>query len=35
MHTQNTAGETWNVSAGGFVPFGGRIRMVEAVMPEV
>jgi len=33
-HTQNTAGETWNVSAGGFVPFGGRIRMVEAVMPE-
>lgn len=33
-HTQNTAAETWNVSAGGFVPFGGRIRMVEAVMPE-
>ncbi len=33
-HTQNTAGETWNVSAGGFIPFGGRIRMVEAVMPE-
>jgi hypothetical protein len=33
-HTQNTAAETWNVSAGGFVPFGGRIRMVEAVAPE-
>lgn len=34
IHTQNTAAETWNVSAGGFVPFGGRIRMVEAVAPE-
>jgi hypothetical protein len=33
-HSQNTAAETWNVSAGGFVPFGGRIRMVEAVAPE-
>lgn len=33
-HTQNTAAETWNVSAGGFVPFGGRIRLVEAVAPE-
>jgi hypothetical protein len=33
-HTQNTAAETWNVSAGGFIPFGGRIRMVEAVAPE-
>lgn len=33
-HTQNTAAETWNVSAGGFVPFGARIRMVEAVSPE-
>ncbi len=33
-HTQNTAAETWNVSAGGFVPFGARIRMVEAVMPD-
>ena len=28
-HTQNTAAETWNVDAGGFVPFGGRIRMVR------
>jgi hypothetical protein len=33
-HTQNTAAETWNVSAGGFVPFGGRIRMVDSVAPE-
>jgi hypothetical protein len=33
-HTQNTAAETWNVSAGGFIPFGGRIRMVESVAPE-
>ncbi len=33
-HTQNTAAETWNVSAGGFVPFGARIRMVESVAPE-
>ncbi len=33
-HTQNTVADTWNVSAGGFVPFGARIRMVESVMPE-
>lgn len=33
-HTQNTAADTWNVGAGGFIPFGGRIRMVEAVQPE-
>jgi hypothetical protein len=33
-HTQNTAADTWNVSAGGFLPFGGRVRMVEAVVPE-
>jgi hypothetical protein len=33
-HTQNTAADTWNVSAGGFVPFGGRIRTVTAVAPE-
>ncbi|WP_136645565.1 glycosyl hydrolase family 28-related protein [Tabrizicola sp. YIM 78059] len=33
-HTQNTAAETWNVSAGGFIPFGARIRMVESVQPE-
>jgi hypothetical protein len=34
VHTQNTAAETWNVEAGGFVPFGGRIRLVQSVMPE-
>jgi hypothetical protein len=33
-HTQNTAADTWNVSAGTLIPFGGRIRMVEAVVPE-
>jgi len=33
-HTQNTAADTWNVSAAGFIPFQGRIRMVEAVTAE-
>ncbi|MDP3264877.1 MAG: glycosyl hydrolase family 28-related protein [Tabrizicola sp.] len=33
-HTQNTAADTWNVGAGGFIPFDARTRMVEAVMPE-
>ncbi len=33
-HVQNTAADTWNVGAGGFIPFGGRIRMVESVQPE-
>ncbi|WP_431300938.1 right-handed parallel beta-helix repeat-containing protein [Tabrizicola sp. BL-A-41-H6] len=33
-HTQNTAADTWSVGADGFIPFGGRTRMVEAVMPE-
>jgi hypothetical protein len=33
-HIQNTAADTWNVAAGTFVPFGGRIRLVESVMPE-
>ena len=33
-HTQNTAAETWNVSAAGFIPFQGQIRMVEAVTAE-
>ncbi len=33
-HTQNTAADTWNVSATTQVPFGGRIRMVESVTPE-
>ncbi|NJS39739.1 MAG: right-handed parallel beta-helix repeat-containing protein [Rhodobacteraceae bacterium] len=34
VHTQNTAADTWNVSAGTLIPFGGRIRMVESVVPE-
>jgi Pectate lyase superfamily protein len=34
VHSQGTASDTWNVDAGGFIPFGGRIRMVQSVMPE-
>ena len=26
--------DTWTIDPDGFVPFGGRIRMVEAVQPE-
>lgn len=33
-HTQNTAADTWNVGSDGFIPFGGRVRMVQSVMPE-
>ncbi len=33
-HTQNTAADPWTIDAGAFLPFGGRVRMVEAVMPE-
>ena len=33
-HTQNTVADTWTIDPDGFVPFGGRIRMVEAVQPE-
>ena len=33
-HTQNTAADTWTINSDGFVPFGGRIRMVESVQPE-
>ncbi len=33
-HTQNTASDTWAVDSDGYIPFGGRIRMVESVMPE-
>ena len=33
-HTQNTASDTWVVSSDGYIPFEGRIRMVESVMPE-
>jgi hypothetical protein len=34
VHSQNTVAEAWNVDAGGFVPFGGRIRLVESIVPE-
>jgi hypothetical protein len=34
VHTQNTTAEAWNVDAGSFVPFGGRIRLVESIVPE-
>ncbi|VDC22313.1 glycosyl hydrolase family 28-related protein [Pseudogemmobacter humi] len=34
QHVQNTAADTWTVDASGFIPFGGRIRMVEAVQSE-
>ncbi|MFZ1469166.1 MAG: right-handed parallel beta-helix repeat-containing protein [Paracoccaceae bacterium] len=33
-HAQNTAADTWVVDAGSSIPFNGRIRMVESVMPE-
>lgn len=33
-HTQNTAADTWTIDASAFIPFQGRIRMVESVMPE-
>lgn len=33
-HSQNTAAETWVVDASGFIPFGGRIRMVENAQVE-
>lgn len=33
-HTQNTAADTWVIDSDGYIPFGGRIRMVESVMPE-
>ena len=33
-HNQNTAADTWNVVAGGFVPFAGRVRLVESVVAE-
>ncbi|WP_112308704.1 glycosyl hydrolase family 28-related protein [Pseudogemmobacter bohemicus] len=34
QHVQNTNAETWVVDASGYIPFGGRIRMVEAAQPE-
>jgi Pectate lyase superfamily protein len=33
-HTQSTAADTWVVDTAGYIPFGGRVRMVESVMPE-
>lgn len=33
-HTQNTAADTWNVTAGGYIPFGGTIRMMESVSAQ-
>ena len=33
-HSQNTAAETWVLDAMGAIPFGGRVRMVETVLPE-
>lgn len=33
-HTQNTAADTWNIGADGFIPFQGRIRMVDSVQPQ-
>jgi hypothetical protein len=33
-HTQNTAADTWNVSASDYIPFGGRIRMMESVSAQ-
>jgi len=33
-HSQNTAADTWTVDASAYVPFGGRIRMVDSVQPE-
>lgn len=33
-HTQNTAADTWNVSSDNYLPFGGRIRMMESLTTE-
>lgn len=32
-HSQNTEAATWTVDASAYIPFGGRIRMVESVQP--
>jgi hypothetical protein len=34
IHEQNTASDTWNIPASTLIPFGGRIRTLESVMPE-
>ena len=33
-HVQNSAAATWTVDGAAFIPFGGRIRMVESVVLE-
>ena len=33
-HTQATAATTWTMDTGTYLPFGGRARFVDAVMPE-
>ncbi len=33
-HSQNTASDIWNADAGGYIPFGGRIRLVESIVAE-
>lgn len=34
QHDQNTAAETWVIDAAAYLPFGGRARNVQAVVPE-
>ncbi|KAA9008189.1 glycosyl hydrolase family 28-related protein [Histidinibacterium aquaticum] len=33
-HTQNTPARNWTISPGGKLPFGGRPRFIESVVPE-
>ncbi len=33
-HDQNTEAATWNIDASAYIPFGGRIRMVETALPQ-
>jgi hypothetical protein len=33
-HTQNTAADTWTIDASDFIPFGGRIRVLQSAVPE-
>jgi hypothetical protein len=33
-HSQTTASDTWVVSPGAFLPFGGRARVVSGLVPE-
>ncbi len=34
LHTQATAAQTWVVEGGPYMPFGGRVRNVEAICPD-